>query len=85
MTTIFPVPPHPSYPSGHSAILGAAFETLGHLFPRDAAWFKAQAEQMAQSRMWAGLHFRSDNEVGLAQGRAVGQVVIERARTDEAQ
>lgn len=82
---LFPVPPHPSYPSGHSAILGAAFATLGYLFPRDAAFFTAQADQMAASRLWSGLHFRTDNEVGLAFGRAVAQVVIERAKADSSQ
>ena len=84
LAPLFPVPPHPSYPSGHSAILGAAFATLGHLFPPDAGYFAAQAEQVAASRIWAGLHFRTDCEVGLAQGRAVAQTVIERARADGA-
>ena len=84
LAPLFPVPPHPSYPSGHSAILGAAFATLGHLFPPDAGYFAAQAEQVAASRIWAGLHFRSDCEVGLAQGRAVAQTVIERAQADGA-
>ena len=39
---------------------------------------------MAQSRLWSGLHFRSDNVVGLTQGRAVAHAVIERARADGA-
>jgi hypothetical protein len=55
---------------------------LGHLFPRDAARFKLDAEEMASSRMWAGIHFRSDNETGLALGRSVAQAVIERAMSD---
>jgi membrane-associated phospholipid phosphatase len=81
---LFPVPPHPSYPSGHAAILGAAFATLGRLFPRDAGFFGAQAEQMAASRGWAGLHFRTDCEAGLELGHAVARTVLERAQGDGA-
>ena len=52
-------------------------------FPRDAAeFFKLNAEEMASSRMWAGIHFRSDNETGLALGRSVAHVVIEKAMAD---
>jgi membrane-associated phospholipid phosphatase len=53
--------------------------------PRDAAFFEAQSREGAESRIWAGIHFRSDIEVGLALGRAVVEKVIERARNDGAQ
>ena len=32
--------------------------------------------------MWAGIHFRTDNETGEALGRTVAQVVIDRAKND---
>jgi hypothetical protein len=35
------------------------------------------AEEAAISRLYGGIHFRSDNEVGLTLGRRVGQVAIE--------
>jgi membrane-associated phospholipid phosphatase len=82
VTPLFTTPLHPSYPSGHSSVVGATSATLGHLFPHAAECLRLNAEEMAASRMWAGIHFRSDNEVGLALGRAVAQAVIDRAATD---
>jgi membrane-associated phospholipid phosphatase len=84
VTPLFTTPLHPSYPSGHSTVVGASSTVLGYLFPRNAECFKLNAEEMVASRMWAGIHFRSDNETGLTLGRAVGQAVIERARGDGA-
>ena len=55
------------------------------LFPRDADYFTAQAQEGGSSRLWAGIHFRSDIEAGLEIGRAVAQKVIERAKNDGSQ
>jgi membrane-associated phospholipid phosphatase len=84
VTPLFTTPVHPSYPSGHSSVVGASSTVLGYLFPRDAERFKLNAEEMASSRMWAGIHFRSDNETGLGLGRTVAQAVINRAMSDGA-
>jgi hypothetical protein len=80
VTPLFPTPSHPSDPSGHSVVVGATSTVLGARFPRDAACFTRNAEEMAASRLWAGIHVRSDNEAGLALGRSVAQAVLERAR-----
>jgi len=40
------------------------------------------AQEFGESRLWAGIHFRSDIESGFAIGRGVGQKVIERAKAD---
>ena len=72
----------PSYISGHATYSGAAAEVLSYLFPEDAADFRAKAQEASDSRLWGGIHWRADNEVGLAVGKRVGQLVIERARTD---
>jgi membrane-associated phospholipid phosphatase len=82
VTPLFPTPAHPSYPSGHSAVVGATSTVLGALFPRDAECFRRNAEEMAASRLWAGIHFRSDNEAGLALGRRVAEAVLARASAD---
>jgi hypothetical protein len=57
---------------------------LAHLFPRDADFFNSRAEEMGASRVWAGIHFRSASESGLALGRAVAGKVIQYAMTDGA-
>jgi membrane-associated phospholipid phosphatase len=82
LVTLFPTPAQPSYPSGHSCIAGATSRTLEYLFPRDAHYFRSRAEELAASRLWAGIHFRDDNEDGLKLGRAVAEKVIEWGRHD---
>ena len=82
ITTLFPNPPHPTYPSAHSMFDGPYAAVLAYLFPREADFFTAQAQEAGFSRLWAGIHFRSDIEAGLGIGRAVAQRVIERAKND---
>ena len=67
-------PPFPSYVSGHSTTSGAAATVLGAFFPDRAAKLHAMAEEAAISRLYGGIHYRSDNEAGLALGRRVGEV-----------
>ena len=82
---LFPNPNHPTYPSAHAMFDGPYAAVLSYLFPRDADYFAAQAREAGDSRLWAGIHFRSDIEAGLEIGRAVAQKVIERARNDGSQ
>ncbi len=74
----------PSYVSGHSTFSAAAAEVLAYLFPERASQFRAKAEEAAMSRLYGGIHFRSDNEVGLRMGRQIGRLVVERAKRDRA-
>ena len=78
----FTTPEHPSYPSGHSCLSAAAATVLGHLFPRDSPRFDALALEASESRLWAGIHFRSDLVAGRALGRRVAARVIQRAPID---
>jgi membrane-associated phospholipid phosphatase len=84
ITTVIPTYPIPDYPSGHATTGGATAAMLAYLFPRDADFFNSRAEEMGASRVWAGIHFRSASESGLALGRAVAAKVIEHALTDGA-
>jgi len=84
ITTVIPTYPIPDYPSGHAGTAGATAAMLAYLFPRDADFFNSRAEELGASRIWAGIHFRSASESGLALGRAVAGKVIERAMTDGA-
>jgi PAP2 superfamily len=69
-------PPFPSYVSGHSATSGAAATVLAAFFPHRAAQLDAMAAEAAISRLYAGIHFRSDNHTGLELGRRVGAVSL---------
>lgn len=74
-------PNFPSYVSGHSTVSGASSVVLGHFFPGDGARLTAMAEEAALSRLYGGIHWRSDNEVGLVVGRQVGTLAVERAKS----
>jgi hypothetical protein len=69
--------PHfPGYVSAHSAYSAAASEVLGRVFPRDAGAFRAKAREAGLSRLYGGIHFRADHELGAQVGREVGQFVL---------
>jgi len=85
VNTLFPTPNHPSYPAAHGSLSGAISAVLAYLFPHDAVALNALGDEAGESRLWAGIHFRSDIDTGLALGRAVAKLVIERAEKDGSQ
>lgn len=82
LTTVFTTPNHPSYPAAHATIAGTMETVLGYLFPSEAAQFTKLADDESWSRLWAGIHFRSDIEAGRVLGRKVAGAVIEWAGQD---
>jgi membrane-associated phospholipid phosphatase len=70
------LPSHPSYPSNHSAISAASTTVLGAFFPDQRATLDAMADQAAMSRLFAGIHYRFDDDAGLVLGRQVGQFAL---------
>ena len=83
--TILGIPNFPSYTSGHSTFSAAGAAVLGHIFPADKAQFDAWADEAAESRIYAGIHYRFDAEVGKDQGKAVAVYAIEIAEKDGAE
>jgi hypothetical protein len=82
LTPLFASPNFPSYPANHSALSTARTEILAYLFPQDAAVARARGEEAGLSRLWAGIHFRSDHEAGMTLGRAVARKLIDLAEQD---
>ena len=78
------LPNFPSYISGHSTFSGAAATILGHLIPERKAAYEAMAQEAAMSRLYGGIHYRADCEVGLTVGNNVGNYAVQRAKTDGA-
>ncbi|SFS42752.1 vanadium-dependent haloperoxidase [Marininema halotolerans] len=76
LATLLCTPRHPSYPSGHAAVAGCASTILSYFFPGEKNRLTALAEEVAQSRLFAGVHFPSDNHEGLRLGREIGGAVI---------
>lgn len=88
-TPLFATPGHPSYVSAHSGLSAAGSTILESFFGDDEAFTFSigpdsrsftglrQAElDAANSRLWGGIHFRFDNDAGLAIGRQVGANVL---------
>jgi membrane-associated phospholipid phosphatase len=85
LNVLIPTPPFPSYTSGHSTISTAAATVLGYLFPADEVDLAARANEAKNSRLWAGIHFPIDNEMGALGGGMIGRLVVARAREDGAE
>jgi membrane-associated phospholipid phosphatase len=81
-TTILPTPNHPAYPSAHSTLSTAVTDVLAYLSPADAADVTAMALEASESRIWAGIHFRTDVNVGRDMGHKIGGAVIDYAKAD---
>ena len=75
----------PGYVSGHSTYSGAAGEVLAHLFPEDAKLWRQKADEAGISRLYGGIHFRSDSTHGLRMGVEIGKLTVRRAEQDGAQ
>lgn len=82
--TILGTPNFPSYTSGHSTFSSAASEILSYIYPNEAAQCEAWAHEAAESRIYAGIHYRFDAEVGIEQGKAVAAYTLQRAQNDGA-
>jgi len=82
--TILGTPNFPSYTSGHSTFSAAAAEVLAYIFPNEATQCRKWAEEAAMSRIYGGIHYRFDAEVGLTQGKNVGMYSVNKAKADGA-
>jgi membrane-associated phospholipid phosphatase len=74
----------PAYPSDHAAVAGASAAVLSYLYPNETALLAKQAAADEESRVQAGVNFRSDITAGDSLGRIVAQDVINRAKSDGA-
>jgi membrane-associated phospholipid phosphatase len=91
-TPLFATPAHPEYPSGHSALSGAAGAVLADYFGEETEFgvvsdtmvgvvrsfstFSAALDEVTEARVFAGIHFRSACDDGRATGIAVGNHAI---------
>lgn len=83
--TLTGVPNFPSYVSGHSMFSSAAATILGHILPERADAYNAMAQEAANSRIYAGIHYSIDCTVGMTVGQNVGNYAVKRAKIDGAE
>lgn len=72
-------PPFPAYTSGHATTSAAAAEVLASFFPGAAGRLRAAAREAADSRLYGGIHFSSDNAAGLELGARVAKRALTRS------
>lgn len=82
--TIAGTPNFPSYTSGHSVFSAAGAEIMTYVFPQEGQKFREWALEAAISRVYGGIHWRFDAEVGTAQGINVANYTLAVARADGA-
>jgi len=65
ITPAIGLPNHPSYPSNHACLSGAAALILADAFPAQRKEMERQMLEAVESRYYAGLHYRFDGDAGL--------------------
>jgi hypothetical protein len=83
--TLTGIPNFPSYVSGHSMFSFAASTILGHIIPERADAYNAMAQEAANSRVYAGIHYVIDCTAGKTVAQNVGNLAIQRAKVDGAE
>ena len=76
------VPNFPAYTSGHSTFSASAATVLSYLFPNDAQFFNDQATEASLSRLYGGIHYRSDCQMGLDHGKRIAAYTVNFAKAD---
>jgi PAP2 superfamily len=94
-TPLIPTPAHPEYPSAHSTFSGGGAAVLAALFGQNTPFtvdsdampgvtrsftsFNQALAELADARIFGGIHFRTACEDGLALGSAVGNYILQNA------
>lgn len=90
-TPLIVTPPFPEYTSGHSSLAGAAATVLVAYFGDETPFavaspggeiryypgFSTAVEEVADARVFAGIHFRAACDVGAAAGGEVATFILE--------
>ncbi|MDR7071327.1 vanadium-dependent haloperoxidase [Fictibacillus barbaricus] len=76
MKTVLFTPRFPGYPSAHATMAGCTEVILSYYFPQESMRIHQIMEECALSRLYAGVHFKVDNDEGLSLGRQIGEIVV---------
>jgi membrane-associated phospholipid phosphatase len=77
LKTLGNVPNYPSYPAAHSALSATAATILSYFFPQSNPLWLDLAHESSVSRLWCGMHFPIDHQVGITLGERVGKATIQ--------
>jgi hypothetical protein len=76
------IPNFPAYTSGHSTFSAAGAAVLSYLFPSGAASFSAMKDEAGISRVYGGIHYRSDIDSGKVHGKRIAGYTLTFAQAD---
>jgi len=77
---LIPVPNHPAYVSNAAIISSAVAELVAYMFPQDAAHWRYLGEEAGLSRVYAGIHYPSDERAANQMGKSLAALAIQRDR-----
>jgi membrane-associated phospholipid phosphatase len=77
---LIPQPNHPAYVSNAAIISSAVAEWVGYVFPQDAALWRYLGDEAGLSRLYAGIHYPSDERAGNQMGKSLAALLIQRDR-----
>jgi hypothetical protein len=83
--TVLGMPNFPSYVSGHSTFSSAAARVLSHLFTDAKPRFEAMRDEASISRLYGGIHYRSDIDAGKGLGDRIAGYTLRFAAEDGAE
>ena len=69
-------PKSPSYPSVYLATMATAIEILVYYFPKERKKLLMIQQQLGESRLYGGIHFRKDLYDGVKLGKQIGKEII---------
>ena len=75
---LIPLPNHPAYVSNAAIIATAVAELVGSMFPQEAAQWRYLGEEAGLSRIYAGIHYPSDERAGNQMGKSIAALAIQR-------
>jgi membrane-associated phospholipid phosphatase len=82
VSTLLPVSDLPSYPSEDAVVAAASYTILVAMFPGEVPFLDSKLAECKNARTWAGMNVASDISAGDALGKAVGALVMAKAKTD---
>src|SRR5262245_28888774 len=75
---LIPQPNHPAYVSNAAIIYSALAELVAHMYPQDAVHWRYLGEEAGLSRIYAGIHYPSDERAGSQMGKSLAVLAIQR-------
>jgi hypothetical protein len=74
------VPNHPAYVSNAAIVSSAVAEFIGYMFPKEAALWRYLGDEAGLSRIYAGIHYPSDERASNQMGKSLAALAIQRDR-----